>query len=63
MGRAQYDPRYDDAPGTQGGYGGSYGRFAAFVRAWKLERQQEAQTVNRQAKGTPDRHPKGIPLY
>jgi transposase len=29
------------------GYGGSYGRFAAFVRAWKDERQREAQTSGR----------------
>ena len=29
------------------GYGGSYGRVAAFVRAWKAERQREAQTSGR----------------
>ena len=29
------------------GYNGSYGRFAAFVRAWKDERQREAQTSGR----------------
>jgi transposase len=29
------------------GYDGSYGRVAAFVRAWKAERQREAQTSGR----------------
>ena len=29
------------------GYSGSYGRVAAFVRAWKAERQREAQTSGR----------------
>ena len=29
------------------GYRGSYGRVAAFVRAWKAERQREAQTSGR----------------
>lgn len=29
------------------GYGGSYGRVAAFVRAWKVERQREQQTSGR----------------
>ncbi len=29
------------------GYDGSYGRMAAFVRAWKAERQREAQTSGR----------------
>jgi hypothetical protein len=29
------------------GYDGSYGRVAAFVRAWKAERQREAQTIGR----------------
>jgi len=29
------------------GYGGSYGRVAAFVRAWKADRQREQQTSGR----------------
>ena len=29
------------------GYDGSYGRVAAFVRAWKAERQREAQSSGR----------------
>ena len=29
------------------GYGGSYGRVAVFVRAWKAERQRDAQTSGR----------------
>jgi transposase len=29
------------------GYDGSYGRVAAFVRAWKIERQHDAQTSGR----------------
>jgi transposase len=29
------------------GYGGSYGRVAAFVRGWKIERQHEQQTSGR----------------
>lgn len=29
------------------GYDGSYGRVAAFVRAWKAERQREQQTSGR----------------
>ena len=29
------------------GYGGSYGRVAAFVRRWKTERQREQQTSGR----------------
>ncbi len=29
------------------GYDGSYGRVAAFVRAWKSERQRDAQTIGR----------------
>ena len=29
------------------GYGGSYGRVAAFVRAWKADRQRDAQTSGR----------------
>ena len=29
------------------GYGGSYGRVAVFVRAWKADRQREAQTSGR----------------
>ena len=29
------------------GYDGSYGRIAAFIRAWKAERQREAQTSGR----------------
>ncbi len=31
------------------GYAGSYGRVAAFVRAWKFERQRDAQTSGRGA--------------
>jgi transposase len=29
------------------GYGGSYGRVAAFVRGWKADRQREQQTTGR----------------
>ena len=29
------------------GYGGSYGRVAAFVRAWKADRQRDSQTSGR----------------
>ena len=33
------------------GFDGSYGRVAAFARAWKTERQREQQTAGRRATG------------